>query len=528
MRGTRVVRSAVLLGLAALSLALTATLAPLQGAAATGRLTSASQSSIERPTSFIDTFDDNSTSGWSTVDEGSGTSHWYASRRRLVQGGGSTSTLQVAGDPGWANYSFAVTAKTSDADAFGLVFRYQDENNYYRFSVDHRLHYRRLEVKVDGAFHVLAQTRDSYRPGVAYRLRITAVGNRLQAFMNSTRVFDLVDQALPTGRIGLYTGACAPVSFDSVLVNAQTDDYFTVAVVPDTQFETSNHPAMLAAQMAWIARHRAEEHIAMVLQEGDIVDRMTSSRQWATARRYYASLDGKVPFVAAAGNHDIELLDGRRPYSKSPAAYNRFLSSFADYTVDGRYGAGDFRNTYHLFTAGGVDLMVLNLDFGPTSGELAWAGRVAAKYPHRHILLLTHDYLGTDGLLRGVSNPEDKTLPHNHNPAWNDGLQIWQKFVKLHPNVQFTLNGHVIQTVSAEEPWSVARLVAPDDAGRPVFQMLMNFQTTYPGGQGYLRLLRFYPRANQVRATTVSPYGAAELTDDRNQFTLDGADLGAW
>ena len=86
-----------------------------------------------------------------------------------------------------------------------------------------------------------------------------------------------------------------------------------------------------------------------------------------------------MPFVAAAGNHDIELLDRPAPLRRSRRPYNRFMSSFADYPVDGRYGAGDFRNTYHLFTAGGVDLMVLNLDFGPTSGELAWAGRVAAS-----------------------------------------------------------------------------------------------------------------------------------------------------
>ena len=173
-------------------------------------------------------------------------------------------------------------------------------------------------------------------------------------------------------------------------------------------------------------------------------------------------------------------------------------------------------------------MMVLNLDFGARDDVLAWAGGVVDRYPHRHAIVLTHDYLGTDGNLRGTTNPDDGTLPHHHNPAWNDGVQMWEKFVRRHANVQFTFNGHVIQTVSPDQPWSVARRVSPNDAGRPVYQTLTNFQTFKGGNQGYLRLFRFYRAPGEVQVRTYSPSLDASLIDDGNQFSYSGVDLGAW
>ena len=87
-----------------------------------------------------------------------------------------------------------------------------------------------------------------------------------------------------------------------------SSDFFTLAVVPDTQFASAYQPALLASQTRWLAAHRASERISMVMQEGDIVNTMRISSEWATARRYYDYLDGTIPFVAAAGNHDIEAL----------------------------------------------------------------------------------------------------------------------------------------------------------------------------------------------------------------------------
>ena len=304
-------------------------------------------------------------------------------------------------------------------------------------------------------------------------------------------------------------------------------DPFTIAVVPDTQYAAASYPEVLTRQMRWLAASRGRLNMVAVLQLGDIVNNVHAPRQWRTARTGYGYLDGKVPFIAAAGNHD-EQDQGPDdpPYTKDPGPYNDFLRSFRSYHLDEVYVEHDYRNGYRLLTAGEVKLLVLTLDFGAPDDVLAWAGRVADAHPLRHVVVVTHDYLGTDNAWRGATDREDKTLPHNNNPSLNDGVDMWNEFVRLHPNVQFVLNGHDIHPVSTTEPWAAGRLVSDNDAGRKVFQMLSNYQSVGPGGAGYLRLLTFRPETGQVSVSTYSPYTRNHLTDDRNQFTLDGVDLG--
>jgi hypothetical protein len=416
-----------------------------------------------------------------------------------------------------------------DNDAIGVVFRYQNAQNYYRFSMDSQRGYQRLVKKVDGRYTLLAQVKARYTVGTSYRIRTRAIGRHLSVWLNDKLLFDVTDRDLGRGKVGLYSWGSASTVADDVSVDVRTGPYFTVAVVPDTQYTSQSHPGILRDQMEWLARSRARENIAMVLQEGDIVNHIDDAAQWAAAARYYDFLDGKVPFVAAVGNHDeTDPRQEDRPLPIEPAPYNRFIGGFSDYTVDGAYKAGDYRNTYHLFSAGGVDLMVLNLEFGAPDRVLDWAGRVVDAHPARHVLLLTHDYLGQDNELRGRVDRDDRTLPHNYNPTLNNGIDIWRAFVRKHPNVQFTFNGHVNTPISDRQPYSVGRLVSENDAGSSVYQVLTNYQTFRPGGRGYLRLVRFYPAANKVTVSTYSPHTNTSLTDRDNDFQFRNVDLGTW
>ena len=41
-------------------------------------------------------------------------------------------TCLIAGDAGWEDYTLSVKAKPTDDDGFGVVFRYQDPEHFYR------------------------------------------------------------------------------------------------------------------------------------------------------------------------------------------------------------------------------------------------------------------------------------------------------------------------------------------------------------------------------------------------------------
>ena len=537
MRIRRLAGLAVSAAAAALSVGL---VAPPVGAAAGGPVTT---SAINNPTTFADNFDNGRLDGWQvrTLATAGGPAQWRVVGGRLVQasnvyGGTATTTapdrpgtMLAAGDQAWTNYDFRVRARTADDDAFGIVFRYQGPDDFYRFSMDRQRHVRQLVRRLHGRYTLLAQDRVTYAANTWYSLRVVAVGSRLRIAVNGRAVFDVTDGTLTHGRIGMYTWGC-PTTFDDVTAAVENDDFFTVAVVPDTQYEAAGRPAELAAQTSWLSAHRATLHLADVLQEGDVVDNMRSATQWSTAAQYFRYLDGKTPYAIAAGNHDVFDMTGHvAPFPVYSAPFDAFVAKLPDYRVNGRFQTDSFLNTYQLVDAGGVHLLVLNLQFGARDDVLAWAGQVADRYPDRHAILLTHDYLGANGLVRGPDVAGGtNALPTQYNPSLNDPTAIWTKFVKTHPNVQFTLNGHVIDPTSPTEPWSTARLVSTNDAGRPVYQTLTNYQTYGGTGLGYLRLFRFYPAEGRVTVTTFSPAQNTYLTDPDDQFSFEDVDLGRW
>ena len=80
----------------------------------------------------------------------------------------------MAGNAVWRDYDFGVTARSMDDDALGVVFRYVDRDNFYRFSIDRQRGVRQLVAKVHGHYRVLAQSRGGYAVKQLYRLRVRA------------------------------------------------------------------------------------------------------------------------------------------------------------------------------------------------------------------------------------------------------------------------------------------------------------------------------------------------------------------
>ena len=102
----------------------------------------------------------------------------------------------------------------------------------------------------------------------------------------------------------------------------------------------------------------------------------------------------------------------------------------------------------------------------------------------------------------------------------NDGEEMWTNFVKLHPNIVFVFNGHVLND-------GTGKLVSTGDYGNQVYQMLANYQFLTNGGNGYLRILKIYPAQDQSKVTvkTYSPYLDSYNTASDQQFEFTNVDL---
>jgi len=293
------------------------------------------------------------------------------------------------------------------------------------------------------------------------------------------------------------------VLFSSCFSTKQT----TFVLVPDTQYYAEKYPEILHSQIDWIVEN--SDKMDMVLQQGDLTQN-NSPEEWEVVKSAFNKLNGVLPFVFAVGNHDMGSEPGKFADTRNTTLFNETfpfekmsqLPGFA-----GAYESGKMDNVYYLFEKGNQKWMILNLEFGPRDEVLEWAGKTAADYPGRTVILNTHSYMYSDSTRQG---PGDNWRPQNYGigkdtgpESVNDGEDIWNKLVKTNPNIRFVFSGHVLNS-------GVGTLISLNDEGYPVYQMLANYQSGVKGaengGNGFLRILVYNERDNTVMVKTYSPY----------------------
>lgn len=290
---------------------------------------------------------------------------------------------------------------------------------------------------------------------------------------------------------------------DSPSVDRPNAPHFTVVVLPDTQHYSRCHPETFEAQTRWIAAERGAENIEFVIHEGDHVTE-PEHEQFERADRAMGILDENgVPYLVAIGNHDYDEVAKRR------------ASTFEEYFPESRFAGrpwwggsydGTAYNAYACFEALGDEYLVLTLELFPRDEVVEWAADLLESHAHRQTLLVTHGYLYSDGTPIDV---DDRWDPTTYDLTGHNGDELWERFVSRQENVRVVLCGHVL----CEDG---ARLTNPDSIGNPVHQLLANYQSIEGGGQGYLRLLRFFPSVDAITVETYSPL-LDEYHEDENQ-----------
>lgn len=270
---------------------------------------------------------------------------------------------------------------------------------------------------------------------------------------------------------------------------------FTIAVLPDTQNYSQYYPAIFDAQTLWIRESASALNTVFVCHEGDLVNTASSDSQYNNALHSMSLLDGYVPYGVLPGNHDqpTDLFNRYFPYTR-----------FAGQPwYGGHYPADKNDNSYQLFTAGGLDFIVIHMEFWPSASTIQWANTVLAAHQDRHAILVTHGYL-------------DETGARNVH-VMGSSEYLWTDLIVPNPNLNLVLCGHVHAEYTRTD-------VLPGN--RVVHQILADYQSDANGGNGWLRTMTFVPAYNQIQVKTVSPYLNAYKTGPASEFTLD-YDMGA-
>jgi hypothetical protein len=272
---------------------------------------------------------------------------------------------------------------------------------------------------------------------------------------------------------------------------------FTLVALPDTQFYSESFPATYTAQTQWIMNNRTALNIKYVPHLGDIVNVATQINQWNNADAAMSLLETPVsgfpfgmPYCPNVGNHDIASGGNTTNYN-TYFGVSRFQGR--DY-YGGHFGA-DNDNNIGLFSAGGMDFIVISLEYDTTPDQpvLDWADSVLKANPNRRAIVVSHYIVET-------GNPA---------PFGTQGQAIYDN-LKDNPNLFLMICGHICGEGRRSDAFN----------GRTVHSVLTDYQCRTSGGNGWLRTITFSPANDTITFKTYSPTLNQFETDADSQFTV--------
>lgn len=305
------------------------------------------------------------------------------------------------------------------------------------------------------------------------------------------------------------------------------DAAWSMVIIPDTQnyVKSSADKSILTQMNEWIRDNKDAFNIRVVLQEGDIVNNnntnnptsgdQTSTQQWENARASFSVLNGHLPYIVAAGNHDYGTTNAQNrqtfinDYFK--ASDNPLVDPAQGGILKGTKDPGEIQNAHYAFTApDGRKMLILVLEWEPRPEAVAWANQIAAlpEYQDHTAVFMTHAYLlGNDTRYSGTNVAADYS-----------GSELWTALVKEHEIFEMTFNGHFGGD-------GTGYLASTGDEGNVVHQMFFNTQFETHGGDGWIRVLEFLEDGTTVRVRTYSPFWDMQRTHAQFSFTFQVSPL---
>ncbi len=299
------------------------------------------------------------------------------------------------------------------------------------------------------------------------------------------------------------------------------DKSWSMVMIPDPQTygKFGRNQPVFELMTSWIAESIDPLNIDMVLCTGDLVEQnnmpnpgfsngdQPSKSQWESVARAFGRLDGRVPYIAATGNHDFGL--------KSAESRHTFYDQY--FPVDKNFrsqkllrevgvnseGMPTLANAaYELVSPHGQKMLYLVLEFAPRNAILDWALKVVnqEKYKDHFVILLTHTYINAQS-----EHIEKEGYPMIDS---NYGKAIFEKLVKPSRNIRMVFSGHIAKPDDVSG--HIGFRTDVNAGGKKVHQMMFNAQALGGGwhgngGDGWLRILEFLPDGKTVKVKTFSP-----------------------
>ena len=291
------------------------------------------------------------------------------------------------------------------------------------------------------------------------------------------------------------------------------DGVFSIVQFNDTQADVwADNQSFVKDRVNWILNNESAQDIRFAVHTGDVVnwwESKTNNAQYARADRWLQPLsDSSIPFAVAVGNHDTLAVADGQGWANADPVTGRSLAAWglrqtqlinsifpaSDFrNMAGQMEAGKFDNSFHTFTAEGVDFMVLSIELWPRKEAVDWAEKVVRDHPRHNVIVITHAYLWGNGYIQGDNGGYGSTSPQN----------LYNRIVGRYDNVKMVLSGHTGWTAertdvtrTGNKVWSVVTNMSPTSYA-PLRTFTINVRTgevtsdivrTTPGTRGFEKM----------------------------------------
>jgi len=280
---------------------------------------------------------------------------------------------------------------------------------------------------------------------------------------------------------------------------------FTIAWITDTQTLTmyESLAEAIVPMFRWVEQTREEYNTVALVHTGDLVENGWNQKYWDRINAGLAEIGTDLPFIPAAGNHDVaKTKKSYEPWTAQPFM-ERLLPEQCYRNGEGYYACME---------AGGESLVIVSLGYLSCNEDgMAWAREVFDAHADSIGILAVHSYLSKSPYTAAI---------------WTaDGMRLRENVVSPCKNVRYVLCGHVRDSARHDEAF--------DDDGdgtedRLVIALRHNEQDRrWPDQVGWLRMLTFDPIARSLTVNTYSPvldrnYTVKDKIEEEN-FIIENA-----
>ena len=291
---------------------------------------------------------------------------------------------------------------------------------------------------------------------------------------------------------------------------------YEIAVFPDIQNMIRYREAYSRSMFQWLADSADYYNIKALIQVGDITD-WNTLEEWDTLQNQlgiFTSAQPDIPYIFVPGNHDYG--NGFNPAFRDATNYNNNLG-VAHYTGKpwymGSMNGTTNENFWIKFDVGSRKYAVIGLEFIPRDSAVNWANNITDSLwqadPTREVMVVTHAHISQQGEL--ATDTAVYSSNYYGMTADNSGQELWDKYLKLHPNIRWVFSGHFLIPDTWAKRGLQDRITSSGVNGNLVHQIFVNYQDDNNWGDGYFMRMKFYPDSSDVDIRFWSSY---YLNDD--------------